>query len=124
MEDLGLRTLKGLSRPMQVFRVLGRSGASGRFHAITAARGLTRFIGREQELKSVQEVWAEAADGSGRTIVRLREAGIGKSRLLAVAGEDAEHRLHEVFEAECSPYQMNSPLNPIVEMIERRLGSR
>ncbi len=122
LEDLGSRTLKGLSRPMEVFRVLGRSGASSRFHAMTAAHGLTRFVGREQELRSIREAWAEAANGRGRTIVLLGEAGIGKSRLLAAAGEDAEHRLHEVFEAECSPYQMNSPLNPIVEMIERRIG--
>ena len=122
LEDLGSRTLKGVSRPTQIFRVLGRSGASSRFHAMTAARGLTPFVGRERELDSIRSAWTEAVAGGGRTLLLRGEAGMGKSRLLEAAAGLAAERLHEVFEAECSPYQMNSPLHPVLEMIGNRVG--
>jgi len=122
LEDLGSRTLKGLSRPLQVFRVLGKSGAASRFHAMTTVHGLTPFVGREREVDLIRAAWSDAVAGRGRTLLLSGEAGIGKSRLLAAARQAAECDLHELFDAECSPYQMNSPLNPIVEMIGRRLG--
>ncbi|MGH9606309.1 MAG: AAA family ATPase [Terracidiphilus sp.] len=122
LEDLGSRTLKGLSRPMHIFRVLGRSKTASRFQAMTSAHGLTGFVGRDRELDSLRDSWKQAAEGRGCTILLRGEAGIGKSRLLAAAAQLAASSLHEVFEAQCSPYQLNSPLFPILEMIERRLG--
>ncbi|MGB6742505.1 MAG: adenylate/guanylate cyclase domain-containing protein, partial [Terracidiphilus sp.] len=122
LEDLGSKTLKGLSRPMQIFRVLGKSRTTSRFQAMTTAHGLTSFVGRDSELESIRAAWAEAAGGRGCTLLLRGEAGIGKSRLLEAAAQLAANRLHEVFEAQCSPYQLNSPLFPIVEMIERRVG--
>lgn len=122
LDDLGSRTLKGLSRPLQIFRVLGKSKATSRFHAMTSAHGLTPFVGRERELDAIRAAWADAVEGRGRTLVLRGPAGIGKSRLLEAAAQTAQSRLHEVFEAQCSPYQMNSPLYPVMEMIERRVG--
>jgi class 3 adenylate cyclase/predicted ATPase len=122
VEDLGPKTLKGLSRPMRVFRVLGKSRAVSRFQAMTSIHGLTSFVGRAQELEAIRAAWAQASEGIGRTLVMRGQAGIGKSRLLEAAAQTASDRLHEVFEAQCSPYQMNSPLYPILEMIERRAG--
>ncbi len=122
VEDLGSRTLKGLSRPMHMFRVLGKSDAASRFHAMKRAYGLTPFVGRGREVEAIRAAWAEAADGHGRTLLLRGEAGMGKSRLLEVTEQIATSRLHELFEAQCSSYQMNSPLYPIVEMVERRLG--
>ena len=122
LEDLGSRTLKGLSRPMQLFRVLGESGARSRFQAMKSAHGLTPFVGREREVESIRAAWNDAARGRGKTILLRGEAGMGKSRLLDAAGQMAAAELHELFQAQCSPYQMNNPLHPIIEMIERRLG--
>jgi predicted ATPase/class 3 adenylate cyclase len=122
LEDLGSRTLRGLSRPIQIYRVLGKSGAASRFHAMQSSHGLTPFVGRERELQAIRAAWGEAAEGHGRTLLLRGEAGIGKSRLLEAAGQIAVSRLHEAFEAQCSPYQANSPLYPIVEMIESRSG--
>jgi class 3 adenylate cyclase/tetratricopeptide (TPR) repeat protein len=122
LEDLGSRTLKGLSRPMQIFRVRGTSGAASRFEAMKTAHGLTPFVGREREGETIRAAWTEAVGGRGRTLLLRGEAGMGKSRLLEAAQQIAAGLLHEVFAAECSPYQMNNPLHPIVEMLERRMG--
>ncbi|MEO8596000.1 MAG: adenylate/guanylate cyclase domain-containing protein [Candidatus Solibacter sp.] len=123
LENQGSRTLKGLSRPMQIFRVLGMSTATTRFEARTSVHGLTRFVGREREADLIRTAWQAAVDGRGQTLLLTGEAGIGKSRLLAAAREIAGKRLYELFEAECSPYQMNNPLNPVVEMLARRIGT-
>jgi class 3 adenylate cyclase/tetratricopeptide (TPR) repeat protein len=122
LEDLGSRTLKGLSRPIQIYRVRGKSGTASRFHAMQSSHGLTPFVGREHELQAIRAAWVRAAEGHGRTLLLSGEAGIGKSRLLEAAGQIALSRLHEAFQAQCSPYQANSPLYPIVEMIGSRLG--
>jgi len=122
IEDLGPRTLKGLSRPMQIFRVTGESNLPSRFHAMQSAHGLTSFIGREREVETIRSAWTEAAVGHGRSLLLRGEAGMGKSRLLEAAGQIASGTPHERFEAQCSSYRTNSALYPIVEMIERRLG--
>jgi class 3 adenylate cyclase/predicted ATPase len=122
LDDLGPRTLKGLSRPMQIFRVRGRNRSVSRFQAMTSAHGLTSFVGRERELDAIRAAWAQASEGRGQTLLLRGPAGIGKSRLLEAAAMTASSRLHEVFQAQCSPYQMNSPLYPVIDMIERRLG--
>ncbi|HKD06493.1 MAG TPA: adenylate/guanylate cyclase domain-containing protein [Bryobacteraceae bacterium] len=122
LEGLGARALKGLSRPVEIFRVIGGSRAATRFEAMKAARGLTPFVGRASELESIRAAWSEAAAGRGRALLLRGEAGMGKSRLLEAAGQLAANAPHELFRAQCSPYQLNSPLNPMVEMLERRIG--
>jgi class 3 adenylate cyclase/predicted ATPase/ABC-type transport system involved in cytochrome c biogenesis ATPase subunit len=122
LEDLGSRTLKGLGRPMQLFRVLGSSGTTNRFHALAAGGGLTPLVGREAEGREFQAAWTEVSQGHGRTLLLRGEAGIGKSRLLEAARHAAGNRLHEVFEAQCSPYHVNSAFHPLIEMLERRMA--
>jgi class 3 adenylate cyclase/predicted ATPase len=122
LEDLGSRALKGVSKPMPLFRVLGANAARSRFQARTALTGLTPFVGREREVETIRSAWQDASQGHGRMLLLRGEAGIGKSRLLAVAGQAARSASVESFEAECSPYQMNSPLHPFIEMLERRIG--
>jgi class 3 adenylate cyclase/predicted ATPase len=122
LEDLGSRTLKGLSRPMQIFHVIGKSTTVSRFQAMTSAHGLTSFVGRERETEAIRNAWAQAVAGKGGTLLLRGPAGMGKSRLLEAAAQGAAKGLHEVFAAQCSPYQINSPLFPIIEMIEHRVG--
>ncbi|MEO5818041.1 MAG: adenylate/guanylate cyclase domain-containing protein [Gemmatimonadaceae bacterium] len=121
LEDLGTRKLKGISREMQLFRVSGRSEASSRFGAM-AASGLAPFIGREREVEAIRSAWAEASAGAGQTLLLRGEAGIGKSRLLGIAMQTALGQVHESFEVECSPYDMNSALHPITQALDRKLG--
>ncbi len=121
LEDHGTRKLKGISRPLQLFQVLGRSEASSRFGAM-AASGLAPFIGREREVEAIRTAWAETAGGAGRTLLLRGEAGIGKSRLVGVALQTAFNQVHETYEVECSPYDMNSALYPITTTLDRKLG--
>jgi MoxR-like ATPase len=58
----------------------------------SAARGLTRFVGRDVELQQLAQALDRAAAGHGQAVAVVGEAGVGKSRL---AWEfTRSHRLH------------------------------
>src|SRR5208337_3253670 len=65
VEDRGAPSLKGIAQPIQLYRVIRPSGMRGRFEAMTAAGGLTPFVGREDELRSLMSRWERALDGEG-----------------------------------------------------------
>ena len=83
VEDRGAQALKGIERPVQLYRVVQPSGVRGRLEAAAAARGLTPFVGREDELRLLMNRWERALDGEGQVALIIGEAGIGKSRLAA-----------------------------------------
>src|SRR3954471_22664833 len=80
-EPLGEQTLKGVSRPIRVHRILGPTGAIGRLEIATTRR-LTPVVGREQERSQLQQSWEQANGGHGSVVHVTGEAGIGKSRLV------------------------------------------
>jgi len=82
VESRGAPTLKGIERPLQLYRVIQPSGVRGRLEAAAAGRGLTAFVGREDELRSLMNRWERALDGEGQVALIIGEAGIGKSRLV------------------------------------------
>jgi class 3 adenylate cyclase/predicted ATPase len=119
LEDRGELMLKGISRPVQVFRVVGSGEPQSRFEA-RAAGGLTPLAGRERETELIHTLWSRAAAGEGQALLLRGEAGIGKSRLLGVAREAASSAgPHELFLAQCSPYHTDSELHPITAMLKR-----
>ena len=79
VEAVGTRALKGITSPVEVFQVVRPTGVRGR---LQTARGLTPFVGREEELRLLLSRWERARDGEGQLVVVVGEAGIGKSRLV------------------------------------------
>ena len=63
-QELGLHTLRGISEPMEAYRVLGESGARSRLE-IAAAKGLTSLVGRDQEVNLLLERWEHVKEGDG-----------------------------------------------------------
>src|SRR4051812_1536974 len=80
-EPLGQQTLRGVSRPIRVHRILGPTGAVGRLEVVTSRR-LTPAVGREAEIAGLVQNWEQAKNGNGSVIHVTGEAGIGKSRLV------------------------------------------
>jgi class 3 adenylate cyclase/tetratricopeptide (TPR) repeat protein len=77
---LGPRPVKGLDAPLQVYELIGASPIRSRLHA-AAARGLTRFVGRDSELEQLARARDRARGGSGQLMAVVGEPGVGKSRL-------------------------------------------
>jgi hypothetical protein len=47
------------------------------------ARGLTPFVGREEEMRLLLSRWERTREGEGQVALMIGEPGIGKSRLVA-----------------------------------------
>ena len=81
VNTLGPIPVKGLAEPIEVFELVGATPVHRRLQA-AVARGLTRFVGRDQELAVLTQALAQAAQGHGQVVALLGEAGVGKSRLV------------------------------------------
>src|SRR5262249_9209360 len=68
--------VKGLSEPVEVFELVGASTIRRRLQA-SAARGLTRFVGRQQELAALHQALEQAGAGHGQIVAVVGEAGVG-----------------------------------------------
>jgi class 3 adenylate cyclase/predicted ATPase len=121
VHDLGLQTLRGVATPLQVYRVLGESGAQSRLD-IATTKGLTPLVGREQELGVLLDCWAQLDAGSGRVVVVSGEAGIGKSRLVQVLRDRLDQTGHTRIECRCAPHAQHSAFYPLITHLERALA--
>ena len=119
-QDLGPQTLKGISTPVSVYRVIGESTAQSRFEVAVGA-GLTPLVGREEELGLLQRRWTQAKEGAGQVVLLSGEAGIGKSRLVQTLKEQVLAEGTTRIEFRCSPYHQNSAFYPIIDHLQRLL---
>ncbi len=84
-EAVGEISLKGLPKPVRVWKVVGLRTAP-------AAAGRRAFVGRRSELRHIQAVLEGCIDeGRGAAISLRGEAGLGKTRLLAEVCSAAAH---------------------------------
>ena len=77
---LGPVSVKGLAGPVETFALMGAGPARSRFQ-VSAARGLTMFVGREAEIDTLLEALEQARSGHGQVVAVVGEPGVGKSRL-------------------------------------------
>jgi len=124
VEDRGAQPLKGIERPTQLYRVIQPSGVRGRLEAVAAARGLTPFVGREDELRSLMNRWERVLDGEGQVALIIGEAGIGKSRLLRRFHEQIRGTPHTWVEAATAPFFQNTPFYSISELLRQLVALR
>jgi len=73
--------VKGLAAPIEIFELASASPVRSRLHA-AAARGLTRFVGRDAELELLRQALGRAGEGHGQVVAIVGEPGVGKSRLV------------------------------------------
>jgi len=119
-DDLGAHALKGVDTPLQVYRVMGESGAQSRLD-VPSPRGLTPLVGREAEATLLLDRWAQVTDGLGQVVLLSGEAGIGKSRLVQVLKDHLAGEPHTRLECRCSSYHTNSALYPVIDLWQRML---
>jgi class 3 adenylate cyclase/tetratricopeptide (TPR) repeat protein len=117
VRPLGSLPVKGLETPASVYELTGTVPARSRFQA-TAARGLTRFVGRERELEQLGQALARAAAGHGQAVAIVGEAGVGKSRLVWEVTHS--HRTHGwlVLESGSVSYGKATPYLPVIDLLK------
>jgi class 3 adenylate cyclase/predicted ATPase len=118
LRDLGRHELKGIGGPIGAWVVEGLSASESRFKAVRRA-GPADLIDRHAEMKFLLERQRQAWKGEGQIMLISGEAGIGKSRLAATLAERVVKEQYAQFRYQCSPYNVNSALRPIIEQLER-----
>jgi class 3 adenylate cyclase/tetratricopeptide (TPR) repeat protein len=79
-KSLGPTKVKGVSAPVTVYEVTGVGPLRTRLQR-GAARGYTKFVGRQREMVTLKQVAEMAKTGHGQIVAAVAEPGVGKSRL-------------------------------------------
>jgi class 3 adenylate cyclase/tetratricopeptide (TPR) repeat protein len=117
-EEQGVRELKGVAEPVQLFRIIRASGGGRR----VGARTLTPFVGRDEELALLARRWERARAGEGQLALIVGEPGLGKSRLIEEFHSKLTETPHTWVEWSASQLLQNTPLHPVAEWGRVRFG--
>jgi class 3 adenylate cyclase/tetratricopeptide (TPR) repeat protein len=115
---LGPVPVKGLVAPLDVFELVGASGIRRRLQA-TAARGLTRFVGRDTEFAVLVQALERAGTGHGQVVAVVGEAGVGKSRLVYEFVHAHHTQGWRVLESPSVSYGKATPYFPVMDLLKR-----
>jgi class 3 adenylate cyclase/tetratricopeptide (TPR) repeat protein len=125
VNSLGPMSLRGLSAPVDVYELVGVSAVRSRLQA-AAARGLTRFVGRDAEVEQLRRALEQARRGHGQVVAVVGEPGVGKSRLAFELTHS--HRVDGwlVLESGSVSYGKATSYLPVIDLLKAyfRIGDR
>ena len=114
-EALGQLPLKGVTRSIEVHRVVRDTGAVNRLD-VAGPGPWTPLVGREHELDQLLDRWQEAVGGRGGAVHISGPAGIGKSRVARALHDQLTGHTIQIWQ--CSSYHQSSPLHPVIRHLE------
>ncbi|HZR72615.1 ATP-binding protein [Bradyrhizobium sp.] len=113
---LGQVAVRGVREPVDLFRITGHTSARTRWE-VTAARGLTPFVGRKGELAGLQTALAQAAAGHGQLVVVKGPPGTGKTRLVHEFLQSAQLSDWMVLKTAAAAYRRGTPYLAISNLL-------
>jgi len=119
-EDKGQHAVKGISEPIQVYRVIHENMARTRLEVQGDTVEMTPLVGRDNEIDRLYDLWEEAKAGRSNVVLLSGEPGLGKSRIIqsivqhTAKEEDAWLVFHH-----CSPYHKQTAFYPIAQLISQ-----
>ena len=116
VKPLGPLKVKGLELPLEVFEIVGASTVRSRLHA-AAARGLTRFVGRDGEMEQLRQALERARTGHGQVVAVVGEPGVGKSRLYWEFTRSHRTEGWLILESSSVSYGKATAFLPIIDML-------
>jgi class 3 adenylate cyclase/tetratricopeptide (TPR) repeat protein len=118
VEFLGLRTLKGKSEPVRVYKLVAvrpRTGDGSR-------RLRSQLVGRARETRTLERCLAALSRGEGGIVFLVGEPGVGKSRLIAEARRAAIAGELLWLEGRSLSFTQTISYWPLIEIIRRYAG--
>src|SRR3989454_967990 len=115
LRDLGPFPVKGVREPVRVYELEGLGPIRTRLEA-SRARGFSRFVGRDEEMKALEVALARALAGAGQVVGVAGDAGVGKSRLCWELAERCRARGIRFSEAHAPPHGKMIPLLPWIDL--------
>jgi class 3 adenylate cyclase/tetratricopeptide (TPR) repeat protein len=121
VRDLGTATIKGVPSPVPVFELVGMGKITSRFD-MSRARGLTRFVGRGDDMAVLEQAYQQAKAGNGQVVGVVAHAGTGKSRLCFEFAERCRARGLQVLSGTGVAHGKNIPFLPILQIFRQYFG--
>ncbi|PYJ79316.1 MAG: hypothetical protein DME69_05220 [Verrucomicrobia bacterium] len=118
VKSLGALQVKGVSRPVDAYELVGVTSARTRLHA-AVSRGLTPFVGRKTEIETFQKLIEKSVVGRGQIFSMVGEPGMGKSRLVYEFMHSHVPPDWLVLEARSVSYGKAAPYFPVIELLRR-----
>lgn len=119
VKSLGHVAVKGKVSPVKVYRVRGIKKS---IDPVYIAKGLTKFIGRHNELEIISERLNRIKEGSGQIVGIVGEAGIGKTRLIYELRKLIKNQQITYIESRCHSFGSTTPYLPIIDHIKSNFG--
>jgi predicted ATPase/class 3 adenylate cyclase len=116
-EPVGQLKIKGKEKPQEAYELIKAGKEKTRFKA-SAARGLTKFVGRKNSMPALKEPYDRVLAGSGQIVGIVGEAGVGKSRLLMELINQLPKAAYSYLEGRCLCYGESIIYMPILEMLK------
>lgn len=116
VEDLGKKSLKGVSNHTRLYKVIEESNFLSEFD-VRYNEGMSPLVGRNRELDFLSNCWEKAKNGIGQIVWLSGEAGVGKSRIVSdfmhkAASQSLHLRLYT-----CSSIHTNTAFYPIINYL-------
>ena len=115
--SLGPVNVKGLTEPVEVYEITGVGAARSRLQA-AAARGLTRFVGRDAETEQLRKALEQAETGHGQVVGVVGEPGVGKSRLFYEFIHSHRMQGWLIVESGSVSYGKATPYLPLIDLLK------
>lgn len=109
--------VKGKTKPIQVYCVLGQKDQPRKVHRLQGVRA--KLIGRKVEMAELEEAIHNLKKGNGSTIVVSGTAGTGKSRLIEELKATLDLEEVQWHEGHAYPYAQNIPYFPLINLLSR-----
>jgi class 3 adenylate cyclase/tetratricopeptide (TPR) repeat protein len=117
VKALGLRAVKGLEAPIEVYEIVGAATVRSRLKA-AVSRGLTHFVGRDSELDQLLQALERARAGHGQVIAVIGEPGVGKSRLYWEFTHSHRTQSWLIVESGSVSYGKATPYLPVIDLLK------
>src|SRR5712691_10066529 len=117
VKPVGPLPVKGLPAPVEVYELVGAGVVRSRLHA-AAARGLTRFVGRDNELDQLRQAMERAQAGHGQVVAVVGEPGVGKSRLHWEFTHSHRARGWLILESGSVSYDKGTAHLPVIDLLK------
>jgi class 3 adenylate cyclase len=114
---LGPMAVKGLPVPVEVYELAGVSAVRSRLQA-AAARGLSRFVGRDAEIEHLRRALEQAGQGRGQIAAVVGEPGVGKSRLVFELTHSHRVEGWRVLESGSVSYGKATSYLPVIDLLK------
>jgi len=115
--SLGQTVVEGLSRAVDVYQLTERGAIRSQLQA-AAARGFSKFVGRDIEMMQLQRALEQTRNGRGQAVAIVGDPGVGKSRVAFELTHSHDVRSWLVLEARSVSYGKGTAFLPIIDLLK------